>query len=95
MIRVRLREAAYINELGFFFFLRIAVEVSSSWEVSIELPLRLLWIVSTSFLSPPAGSLVGVSTVKKSDRGGSDIRQVDPLLLVGVIWFSTHVCRRR
>lgn len=71
MTRVRMGEAAYINELGFFFFLRIAVEVSSSWEVSIQLPLRLLWIVSTSFLSPPAGSLVGVSMFGKSDSGGS------------------------
>lgn len=27
---------AYINEFGFFFFLRIAVAVSSAWELSVS-----------------------------------------------------------
>ena len=102
----KLGKKAYINWLGFFFFLRMAVAVSSSYIMVLVLPSA--WVVCawgkggrTSLCSAPEASLERrVSRTdlyrKHSESRGKEkhnIRQVDLGLVLGVIgvWLGCHV----
>lgn len=85
----------YINVLGFFFFLRIAVEVSSSCgQLSVSAGNhRDVWLVCTSLFSLPEGSLISISTPSNMSLSGqaSHILEIDPLLIVSVVWLRSHL----
>lgn len=85
--------ATHINELGFFFFLRIAVEVSSSYNIiSPVLIAKLSRASLTSLCSAPEASLVScVSTLnEQKKRLKMYILKMDPLLLMGIIRLGRH-----
>ena len=60
---------AYMSELGFFFFFRMAVAVSSACGVSVRVTLESCLEIATSLRSEPEGSLRVVSSFS-SEAGG-------------------------
>jgi len=86
----------YIKEFGFFFFLRMAVAVSSTWKTPVS-PLSFVMAASripTSFFSAPEASLQHVSafiTGMHLEAHGRNSLQVDLGLGYDVFWFGRHV----
>jgi hypothetical protein len=85
----------YIKELGFFFFLRIAVAVSSSYGllVSVQAKVYCRAVQPTSLCSAPEPSLVSPLAIwiaKTERKSAVDVLEVDSLLLVGVIRLGGH-----
>jgi hypothetical protein len=87
-------QTAYINEFGFFFFLRIAVETSSPWKVSAKLKHDRWRRKRTlmSLCSAPEASLhhlLADRTKEKARR--CNVLKVDLLLAIDVIRLGRHV----
>lgn len=94
---VKAQFVTYIKELGFFFFLRMAVAVSSSWfsvssgSFATEMANDE---VSTSFFSAPEASLKLWLAIDLKDLGRRDILEVDLGLVMRVFRLFRHIVGR-